>query len=77
MSFSRKDNPNSFELDKFCKTKSEALQETERLKAWSDSMAANSSWRLAVILINGEDAPALKTPTGVAKFPRFAIASRI
>ncbi len=64
VSFSRKDGPNTFELDTFCKTKAEALQEAERLKAWSNGMAADSSWRLAVILIEGEDARDPGRPRG-------------
>jgi hypothetical protein len=64
ISFSRKNGPDVFELDTFRKTKAEALQEAERLKAWSNSMDANSSWRLAVILIEGEDAHPAKASTG-------------
>jgi hypothetical protein len=64
ISFNRKFGPDVFELDTFKKTKAEALQEAERLKVWSNSMDANSSWRLSVILIEGEDARPTKSKSG-------------
>ena len=71
ISFSRKNGPDVFELDTFKKTKSEALQEAERLKNWSNSMDANSSWRLAVILIEGEDAHPAKASSGEQDVPKI------
>lgn len=57
ISFSRKNEPDVFELDTSRKSKAEALEEAERLKRWSDGMDTSSSWRLAVIRIEGADAP--------------------
>jgi hypothetical protein len=56
ISFSRVNGPGVFELDGFRNTRAEALKRAQQLKAWSDGMDARSSWRLAVILIEGEDA---------------------
>lgn len=55
VSFSRRHDPKTFELDSFHKTLVAAKTRAEKLVAWSDSMEADSSWRLAQILIEGED----------------------
>ena len=73
ISFSRKFAPSNFEVEAFRMTKAEAVQVVDRLTAWSNSMDSNSSWRLAVILIEGKDsqppkqtseadAPAIRDP---------------
>ncbi|MFN6130200.1 MAG: hypothetical protein ACK57G_17340 [Planctomycetota bacterium] len=60
ISYSRKHAPEVFELHTGCKTLAAAKAEAQRLIAWSNSMQANSSWRLAIIEIEGEDAQAPK-----------------
>lgn len=60
ISYSRKHAPEVFELRAGCKTLAAAKAEAQKLIAWSSSMQANSSWRLAVIEIEGEDAQAPK-----------------
>ena len=61
VSYSRKNGPGVFELDTVCKTEQQARQRAQKLIAWSNSMDANSDWRLAVILIEGE--PSVKGKT--------------
>jgi hypothetical protein len=60
ISYSRKHAPDVFELHTGCKTLATAKAEAQKLIAWSNSMPANTSWRLAIIEIEGEDAQAPK-----------------
>lgn len=60
ISYSRKHAPEVFELHTGCKTLAAAKAEAQKLIKWSNSMQANSSWRLAIIEIEGEDAQAPK-----------------
>jgi hypothetical protein len=58
ISFSRRHAPDIYELHTGCKTLSAAQVEAQKLIAWSNSMEPNSSWRLAIIEIEGEDGQA-------------------
>jgi hypothetical protein len=54
--FEKGDPPSGTELSTTCKTLAAAKQEAARLQKWSQSMDANSDWRLKKIYIEGEDA---------------------
>lgn len=54
VSYSRRSGPTVFELDGTYKTEQAARNRAQQLIAWSNRMDANSGWRLAVILIEGE-----------------------
>lgn len=62
VSYSRKNGPTVFEFDSTQKTEKDARKRAQKLIDWSNEMAPNSDWRLAVILIEGE--PSIKTRPG-------------
>jgi hypothetical protein len=67
--FEKGDAATGTELHTSCKTLAAAKQEAASLQRWSQSMDANSSWRLKKIYIEGEDATAGPPKVSAPKTP--------